>query len=81
MHVIVHTHAIQPVQHTHQGEDKKQVQMDLNMYFDKLMRMTIGKHLKISIETMHQCVAGSAVPKKTMCMLIYELDEGPEPMH
>ena len=25
MHVIVHTHAIRPIQHTHQGEDKKKV--------------------------------------------------------
>jgi hypothetical protein len=80
MHVIVCMHAIQPIQHTHQGEDKKQVQLELNMYFDKLMCIT-HTHLKISTDTMHQCVSGSAAPKKTMCMLADELDEGAEPMH
>jgi len=30
---------------------------------------------------MHQCVAGSTIPKKTMCMLVDELDAGAEPMH
>ena len=76
MHVIVHMHAIQPTQLTHQGKDKKQVQLELNMYFGKLMRMTTSTHLKISMETMHQCVADSATPKNTMRMLADELDEG-----
>ena len=81
MHVIAHTHAIQPIQHTHQGEDENQVQLALNVYFGKLMCMTTSTHLKISTDTMHQCVAGSTIPKKTMCMLEDELDEGVEPMH
>ena len=81
MHVIVHTHAIQPIQHTHQGEDKKQVQLEMNMYFSKLMRMTTSTHLKSSTDTMHQCVARSAAPKKTMRMLEDELDKGVKPMH
>jgi len=75
MHVIVCTHAIQLLQHTHQGKDKKQVHLEMNMYFDKLMRMTTNTHLKINIDTMHQCVFGSAAPKKSMRMLADELDE------
>jgi len=81
MHVIVHTHVIQPIQQTHQGEDKKKVQLELNMYFGKLMCMTTNTHLKISMDTMHQCVFSSAAPKKTMHMLVDELDEGSKPMH
>ena len=81
MHGIECTHAIQPIQHTHQGEDKKQVQLDPNGYFSKLMCMTTNTHLKISMDTMHQGVADSATPKKTMHMLTDELDEGVEPMH
>lgn len=81
MYVIMCTHAIQPIQHIHQGEDKKQVSQERNMYFGKLMHITINTHLKINIDTMHHCVAGSATPKKTMHMLVDGLDEGVEPMH
>ena len=81
MHVVEHMHAIQPIQHTHQGEDKKQVQLGLDMHFVKLMCMTTNTHFKIRMDTMHQCVSGSAVPKKTMHMLADELDEGVEPMY
>lgn len=81
MHVIVHTHATQPIQHTHQGKDKKQVQLALNMYFDKWMWMTTSTHSNISMETMHQSVASSATPKKTIHMLVEELDEGAEPIY
>jgi len=81
MHVIEHAHEIQPIQHTPQGEDKKKVQLELNMYFGKLMHMTTNTHLKFSMDTMHQCVAGLATPKKTTRMLAYKLDEGVEPMH
>ena len=69
MHVIECTHAIQPIQHTYQGEDKKQVHLGLNMHFGKLMRMTTSTHLKISMDIMHQCVSGLVAPKKTMHML------------
>ena len=72
MHVIVHTHATQPIQHTHQGEDKKQVQMELNMYFGKLMCMTTNTPLNINTNTMNKCVSSSGVPKKTMQMLVDE---------
>ena len=81
MHVIERMHAIQPIQQTHQGKDKKKVQLGLNMHFGKLMHMTTNTHLKIGMDTMHQCVASSTVPKNTMCMLVDELDEGAEPMH
>ena len=76
MHVVECMHEIQPIQHTHQGKDKKQVQLGLNMHFGKLRRMNTNTHLKISTDNMHQCVASSIVPKKTMCMLVDELDEG-----
>lgn len=81
MHVIVRTHAIQPIQHTHQGEDKKQVQLEPNEYFSKLMHMTTSTHLKINTDIMHKCAANLATPKKTMHMLADELHEEPELMH
>ena len=81
MHVIVRMHAFQPIQHTHQGEDKKQVQLELNMYFGKLMHMTTNTHLKISMDTMLKCVFGAAAPKKTMRILADELDKVSKPMH
>jgi len=81
MHVIVRMHETQPIQHTHQGEDKKEVQLKLNMYFGKLMCMTTITHMKISTDIMHRCVASSAAPKKTMHMLENELDERAKPMH
>ena len=80
MHVVERLHAIQPIQHTHQVEDKKQVQLGLNMYFGKLMHMSTSTHLKINTDTINQCVVGSTTPKKTMHMLVDELDEGVEPM-
>ena len=52
-HAILRMHAIQPIQHTHQSKDKKQVQLEVNMYFGKLMHMTIRTNLKISANTMH----------------------------
>ena len=61
MHVIVCMHAILPIWHTHRGKDKKQVWLELNMYFDKFMCMVTQKHLEISRNTMHQYVVGIAV--------------------
>ena len=81
MHVIVHMHAIQPIEHTHQCKDKKQVQLELSMYFEKLMHMTTSTHLKISMDTLNECVSGSATPKKTMHMLANMLEEGVDAMH
>jgi len=81
MHVIEHMHAIQPIQNTQQGEDKKKVQLVLNMYFGKFMRMITNTHLKMNTNTMHQCVATLVAPENTMCMLADDLDEGVKPMH
>ena len=47
----------------------------------QLMRMTTSTHWKISTNTMHQCVAGSAAPKNTMRMLANELDGGAISIH
>ena len=76
MHVIVRTHEIPPIWHTHRGKDKKQVQLDLNMYFNKLMRTTTSTCLEINADTMHQHVVGPVVTKNTMHMLLDELDGG-----
>lgn len=76
MHVIVCMHAIPPIWHTHLGEDKKQVRLELNMYFDKLMWMVTNTHLEITTEIMHQYVAGLDTLKTLMCMLSKELDRG-----
>ena len=74
MHVILHMHAIPPIWHTHQGKDKKQVQLELNMYSDKLMCMVTNTCLEISAYTMHQHFVSSVVT--TMSMLSDELDRG-----
>jgi len=73
MHVIVHTHAITPIWHTHWGEDKNQVQLELNMYFDKLMHMAMSTCLESSIDTMHQNIVDLVIPRTTMHMLVDEL--------
>ena len=62
--------------HTHQGEDRKQVQLALNMYFGKLMCTTTITYLEISADTMHQHVVGPVTPRTSMCMLSDELDGG-----
>lgn len=72
---------MQPIQCTHQGEDKKQVQLGLNMYFSKLMHMTTSAHLKISMDIMHQCVFGSTVLKKTCYSTICHRPCYPSPAH
>lgn len=76
MDVIMRMHAILPIWHTHRGKDKKQVQLALNMYFDKLMWMVTSTHFEISIDTMHEYVTGTATLKKMMRMLSDELDRG-----
>jgi len=74
-------HTCNPTHSTHLPRQRqKQVQLKLNMYFDKLMCMTTSKKLKIRTDTMHQCVSGSTTPKKTMHILANKLDEGAEPM-
>jgi len=76
MDVIVCIHVIPPIWHTHQGEEKKQFWLDLNMYFDKLMHMVTSTHLKINTDTMDQYVVGPTALKMMMHMLSDELDRG-----
>ena len=76
MYVIVHTHAFPPFWHTHRGEDKEQVRLEMNMYSNKLMWMTTSTCLEINIEIMKQHVVGPVAPKTTMHMLLDELDGG-----
>ena len=49
MHVIIRTHATQPIQHTHQGKDKKQVQLELSMY----LKVDVHDH-QPTLEDQHQ---------------------------
>ncbi len=76
MNFIVHMHAIPPIWHTHQAEDRKQVRLELKMYFDKLMCMLTSTHSEIIIDTMHQYVDGLSALKMMMHMLSDELDKG-----
>jgi len=76
MHAIVRTHTIPPIWHTHQGKDKKQVQLELNMYVDKLMCTTTNTCMERNVDTMHQHVVGPVTPRMTMHMLLDELDRG-----
>ena len=76
IHVIMRTHATPPIWHTHWGEEKKQVQLELNMYFDKLMCTNMDTYLEINADTMHQHVTGPVAPKTAMHMLSDELDWG-----
>jgi len=68
IHVIMRMHAIQTIHHIDRGEDKKQVQLELNMYFCKLICRITNIHLKIAMDTMHQCVFSSVAPKETIHM-------------
>ena len=46
-------HVIPPIWHTHREENKMQVRLELNMYFNKFMCITTSTHLKITTDTMH----------------------------
>jgi len=73
-------HAIPPIQHTHQGEDKKKVRLELNMY------LTVDAHdHQNTLEDQHGHYALVCCrfnhTQKTLHMLADELDEGAIPMH
>ena len=55
---------------------KKQVQQELDSYFDELMHITTNLELPISADIMRKYVAGLAKLKTMMCMLSNELDRG-----
>lgn len=76
MHVIVRTHPIPPIYYIDRDEDKKQVQLELNIYFEKLTWPTTSTCLEITIDTMHQHVVSPVTPRMTMCMLSDELYGG-----
>jgi len=69
MHVIMCMHVIPPIWHTHWCEYKKQVRLELNTYFDKLMHMTISTCLEINAYSMHEHVTGLVASRITMHML------------
>ena len=76
MNFIVRTHVIPAIWHAHRGKDKKQVRLELNMYFDKLMYTVTITHLKINIDIVNQYVFHPATLKMMMHMLSNELDRG-----
>ena len=76
MNIIVHPHVI-PSLGTHtQVKTKKQVQQELDSYFDELMRTATSPKFPISASIMHKYVAGPATLKTMMHILIDELDRG-----
>ena len=76
MEVIVHTHAIPSLGTLTQVKTKKQVRLELDLCFDKLMHIATSPNFPISADIMHKYVAGPATLKTTMHMLSYELDRG-----
>ena len=76
MEVIVHTHAIPSLGTLTQAKTKKQVQHELNSYFDELMRTATKPDLPISADIMCKYVAGPDTFKTMMCMLLDKLDRG-----
>lgn len=69
MYIIVPMRAIPLIWHTRRDEDKKPVQLEMDMYFYKLMCTTTNTCLEINADTMHQHVDGLIAPRITMHML------------
>jgi len=76
MDVIVCTHAIPYIGTLTDTKIKAQVRLELDSYFDELMRITTRADLVISENTMHQYVSSSTALKTMMHMLLDELDRG-----
>lgn len=70
-HACFWAHAYNPTHSTHSPRQRQEASPTMDE----------RAHLKISTDTLHQCVSSSTVPKKTMRMLADDLDEGAEPMH
>ena len=60
---------------------KNQVRLELDMYFDQLMRIATNADLEISTYTIHQYVVGLIALKTMMRMLSDELDRGAKSVH
>ena len=77
----MHTHAIPPLGKLTQVKTKKQVQQELELYFDELMCIATSLDLPNSENIMCKYVAGSATLKTVMRMLTDELERGAREMY
>ena len=66
----------QLLEHSSRKIQKGQVRQELDSYFEELMRISTIAGLEISVDTMHQYVAGSIALKTMMCMLSDGLERG-----
>lgn len=76
MDVVVHTHEIPSLGTLTQVNTKKQVQLELDSYFNELMCISTSPNLPISANTMHKYVVGPATLKTMMRMISDELERG-----
>lgn len=60
---------------------KNQVRIELDMYFDELMRVATNTDSEISAHSMHQYVIAPVALKTLMCMLADKLDRGARSMY
>jgi len=74
MDFVVHADAIPSIGTLAKAKTKAQVRLELDLYFDKLMRIDTSADLVISVDTMHQYIIGTTKIKKMMHMLLGELD-------
>ena len=81
MDVVVCTHAIPSIGILTYGKTKAQAGLELDSYFDELMRIATSLDVVISEDTMQKYVAGATALKTMMCMLSDELDIGARAMY
>lgn len=81
MDVIVCMHAITSIGTLTKVKTKNTVWLELDMYFDQVMRVATNVDLEITADTMHQYIVGLAALKTMMHMLSYELDRGAKSMY
>ena len=81
MDVIAHMQAIPSIGTITEAKSKKQVQLELDMYFDELMHIATGTNLEINANTMRQYVASPFSLKNIMHTLSDKLDRGAKSMY
>jgi len=81
MDVIVRAHAIPSIGALTEAKAKNQVQMELDMYFEQLMRIAPSADLQMSADTMHQYVVGPDALKTMKRMLYDKLDKGAKSLY
>lgn len=76
MDIVVRVHVILSIGTLTKENTKNQVRLELDMYFNELMRIATSADLAISIDIMHQYVTGLTALKTMMHMLSDGLDWG-----